>query len=238
MKRFLPLFVLSILACFPALTEAVPVDGTYTSTDLGGGQVLTGRASVWRSGINSGLPHVLHAQSWDGASLGTQWEIECPTDADGFTLVDNRVGGVGTIVYTATYEGGTFVFHPGGWPWGDGNGTLDTTTLITTVQFILIGGVSTPVTSVVNGNTSGVFEGGCHLTFAIGNGVGVGETTSFNPALTKPADYPTFLDGTCGPAPANLQFGTWGTVITITMRIDCPVPAVESTWGRIKTVYQ
>ncbi|OGF13761.1 MAG: hypothetical protein A2W00_01135 [Candidatus Eisenbacteria bacterium RBG_16_71_46] len=216
---------------------AAPVNGTYTSTDLGG-QLLTGRASTWRSGINSGLPHVLHAQSWTGTTLGTQWEISCPKEPVNFVVQDNRVGGVGTIVYTSTFNGGTFTFFPGGWPWGDGTGTLGTTTLITTVQYILIGGVSTPVAAVVNGNTSGLFVGGCNLTFAIANGVGVGETTSLNPAIMKPADYPTFLDGSCGPAPANAQFGSWGTVITITMNIDCATPTHESTWGRVKQLYR
>jgi len=217
-----------------SLALAVPVDGTYTSTDLGG-QLLTGRASTHRTGINSGLPHVLHAQSWNGAVLGTQWEIRCPTSAVGFSVQDNRDGsGTGTVVYTSTYSGGTFTFHPGGWPWGDGTGTLGSTLLITTVQFVSWN----PVAAVVNGNTSGAFDGGCALTFAIGNGVGVGETTSLNPLITKPADYPVFLDGTCNPAAANLQFGTWGTVITVTMNIDCATGARQSTWGRIKTIYR
>jgi len=220
----------------PSLALAAPVAGTYTSTDLGG-MLLTGRASTWRSGINSGLPHVLHAESWDGSTLGTQWEISCPTENTNFNVQDNRVGGVGTIVYTSTFSGGTFTFLAGGWPWGDGSGTLGTTTLITTVQYVLADTVSTPVAAVVNGQTSGLFDDGCHLTFAIGNGVGVGETTSQNLSITKPADYPSFLDGSCGAAPANQQFGSWGTVITITMQIDCPTPAQSSTWGHIKSMY-
>ena len=220
-----------------ALVSAAPVGGIYNSADLGG-VLLTGRASTWRSGINSGLPHVLHAQSWDGATLGAQWEIRCPTENVNFVVKDNRVGGVGTIVYTSTFAGGTFAFFPGGWPWGDGTGTLGTTTVITTVQYILVGGISTPVAAVVNGNTSGVFVGGCELVFAIGNGTGVGETTSLNPLITKPADYPTFKDGTCSPAPAGQEFGTWGNVLTITMGVNCPTGTSSGSWGRIKTIYR
>lgn len=227
----------TVLLILPAAASAAPVPGTYTSTDLGG-QLLTGRASTWRSGINSGLPHVLHAQSWNGAALGTQWDISCPIEPANFLVQDNRVGGVGTIVYTSTFSGGTFTFYAGAWPWGDGTGTLGTTTLITTVQYILVGGESTPVAAVVNGNTSGYFSNGCELTFAIANGTGVGETTSLDPGIQKPADYPTFLDGTCGPAPANQQFGTWGNVISITMRIDCIVPAQPATWGTLKATYR
>ena len=231
-------FAKSILACslialiaVPAFVSAAPVAGVYYSTDLGG-QLLTGRASTWRSGVSSGLPHVLHAQSWNGVSLGTQWDISCPTEPTNFTVQDNRVGGNGTIVYTSTFQGGTFTFYAGGWPWGNGTGTLGMTTMITTVQYMMIGGVSTPVASVVNGNSAGVFVGGCTLVFAIANGTGAGET----PYLQKPADYPTFLDGTCGTA--SVSYGTWGSVITITMGISCPVGTEESTWGVIKDLYR
>jgi hypothetical protein len=237
--RKVAIAALVLLFSLPATRSlhAAPVSGIYTSTDLGG-QLLTGRASTWRSGINSGLPHVLHAQSWDGANLGTQWSIDCPTENVNFVVQDNRVAGVGTVVYTSTFNGGTFTFFAGGWPWGDGTGTLQQTTIITTVQYIMIGGNSTPVASVANGNTSGQFSNGCALTFAIGNGSGVGETTSLNPAITKPANYPTFLDGTCNPASPAAQFGTWGNVITITMGINCPTPANSATWGSVKSLYR
>lgn len=233
-------FAKSILACslialiaVPALVSAAPIGGVYFSTDLGG-QLLTGRASTWRSGVSSGLPHVLHVQSWDGLNLGTQWDISCPTELTNFTVQDNRVGGAGTIVYTSVFQGGTFTFYAGSWPWGNGTGTLGMTSLVTTVQYMMIGGVSTPVGSVVNGNSAGVFVGGCTLVFAIANGAGAGETPSFS----KPATYPTFLNGSCGTAPVNQQWGSWGSVITITMGINCPVGTEQSTWGVIKELYR
>lgn len=233
MKRLLPAVVLSVLVLLPILAQADPVTGIYTSTDLGG-SLLTGRASTWRPGVNSGLPHVAHIQSWNGSALGTQWDISCPTENSAFLVQDNRVAGVGTIVYTSTFNGGTFNLYAGAWPWGDGTGTLNTTTLITTVQYMMIGGVSTPVASVVNGNTTGLFSNGCLLSFVIANGTGVGET----PYATKPATYPTFLDGTCAPASPSLQYGTWGNVITITLGIDCTVADTQSTWGGLKSVYR
>jgi len=208
--------------------------GTYQSTDLGG-QLLTGRASVHRTGINSGLPHVLHGQSWNGATLGTQWELRCATNNAGFGTTDLRnASGTGVVIYTSAYQGGQFELFNTGGAWGDGVATLATTTVVSTVQFVNF----IPVASVVNGNTSGVFAGGCALTFGIANGNGVGETTSLNPAITKPADYPVFTDATCGPAGAGQQFGTWGTVITLTMAIDCATPAKPSTWGSVKTLYR
>jgi hypothetical protein len=223
------------LIIVPVVASAGPITGIYDSTDMGtGGVLLTGRASTWRPGVNSGLPHVLHAQSWNGSVLGAQWDISCAVENTNFTYVDNRVNGVGTIVYTSTFQGGTLTLYAGGWPWGDGVATLGTTMMYTTVQYNMIGGVSTPVRSVVNGNTAGTFVGGCMMTFGIANGLGAGET----PYAVKPATYPTFLDGSCGPAAPSLQWGTWGSVITITMWIDCTVGVEGSTWGAIKELYQ
>lgn len=114
--------------------------------------------------------------------------MSCAVENSNFLTQDKRVNGVGTIVYTSTFTGGTFNLYAGGWPWGDG--------------------------------------------------AGVGETSSLLPTLTKPATYPTFLDATCAPASPSLQFGTWGTVITITMGIDCVVANEPSTWGSFKSIYR
>jgi hypothetical protein len=228
--------VVALLAAVAGSAAATPNTGTYTSTDLGG-QLLTGRASVNRLGINSGLPHTLHSQSYDPGNgfLGTQWEVRCPVENVPFLVQDNRDGsGTGTVVYTSTFQGGEFELFNTGGPWGDGIAQLNSTVMISTVQFVN----NVPVASVVNGNTSGSFGNGCALTFSIANGVGVGETTSLNPLITKPVDYPTFLDSTCQPAAGDQQYGTWGNVITITMRIDCVVPAEPATWGSVKASYR
>lgn len=233
MKRPLLAGLLSVLVLLPLLAQAAPVTGIYRSTDLGGA-LLTGRASTWRPGVNSGLPHVLHLQSWNGAGLGTQWDMSCAVETTAPLVQDNRIAGVGTIVYRSTYNGGVFNLYAGGWPWGDGTGTLYTTTLYTTVTYKMIGGVSTPVASVVNGDSSGLFQNGCMLSFVIANGAGIGET----PYFAKPADYPTFLDGTCAPASPSLQYGTWGNVLTITLGIDCLVGDERATWGGLKSIYR
>ncbi len=237
MKRFAIALQAAAMLLVPVLVFGAVNSGTYTTTDIGG-QLQTGRASTWRSGINSGLPHVLHAQSWDGTTLGVQWELRCATEPTNFVTQDNRVNGTGTVVFTSNFTGGQFELFNTGGPWGSGVANLNTTTTVTTVQFVNIGGNSTPVASVVNANTSGSFGGGCTLTFALSNGTGVGETTSSDVTITKPATYPAFLDGTCSPAAANAQFGTWGNVITGTLRIDCVVPTVTPTWGHVKSFYR
>ena len=234
MKRF-AISALAALALLAPISAFAAVNaGTYRTTDLGG-QMLNGRSSTWRTGINSGLPHVLHAQSWNGTTLGTQWEMRCPVEASAFGVQNNLDGnGTGTIVYTSTFQGGQFELYNTGAAWGDGVANLGTTTVVATVQFVN----NVPQFSVANVNTSGNFGGGCTLTFVIGNAVGVGETTSSDVSIAKPADYPTFLDASCGPAPANQQFGTWGFSVTSTMRIDCVVPATPATWGTVKGLYR
>lgn len=233
MRKLLTMATLIALVMLPVLAQAAPVTGLFTSTDLGG-QILTGRASTWRPGVNSGLPHVLHAQSWDGTTLGAQWDLNCATETSAFAVVDSRVAGVGKVVYTSTFNGGTFNFYAGGFPWGDGTGTLLTTTTTTTVTYLMIGGISTPVASVVNVDTSGDFTNGCLLTFAIANAAGIGET----PYASIPATYPLFLDSTCNPASPSAQYGTWGNVMTITMHINCEVAEETTSWGSIKGLYR
>jgi hypothetical protein len=120
----------------------------------------------------------------------------------------------------------------------NGAGTLNPTTRVTSVQFVMIGGVRTPVASVVNGASSGSFLNGCLLSFVIANGSGVGETSSLNPGLTRPATCPEFQDVGCGPAPVGQRFGTWGDVLAITLGIDCSVQDSKASWSSVKARYR
>jgi hypothetical protein len=116
--------------------------------------------------------------------------------------------------------------------WGSGSGTLNTTSVVS--QIYVMNGV--PASSSFTGVTTGKFENGCTMNFAMGNGFGQGET----PYLTKPATYPVFLAANCSPAAANLQFGAWGDVndIVVSINADCIVPTQHSTWGTIKSIYR
>ena len=82
-------FVVSV----PALALAgPPIDGTYTSTDLGG-QVLLGLYSEsWE--VPDGrlqMGNTSNKASWDGASLGTQWELRCTRIAGPPVLITDTV---------------------------------------------------------------------------------------------------------------------------------------------------
>lgn len=222
-------FGAAILLLLTQAAGAAPINGIYNSTDLGGA-LLTGRGSTSRACVNScgGVGDVMNAESWNGSILAGQWYVHCPTEPGTFSVNDQRVAGTGPVTYTSTFTGGSFWFAPG--PWGSGTGTLNTTLAITTVQFVNIGGTSTPVASRANIQTAGMFVGGCQLTFAIANGAGVGETP-----MVKPATYPPFLDTGCA---ATRVYGSWGDIGQITMAIDCATPAQRSSWGALKTLYR
>lgn len=219
---------LALTAVVSTAAIAAPVAGTYRSTDLGGA-LFTGRASQsWVAPANAagGAGDVYNAESWDGALLGTQWAIQCGLQGGPQGVQDNRVSGTGTVVYTNVFNGGTFYFNPG--PWGFGTGTIANTVEIVTVQYVS----NVPMAAVVNINTNGQFDNSnCLLTFAIANGFGQGDTDGG----PKPATYPAFLDPACAP---TRLFGSWGDVITIVARIDCPVPARSTTWGGLKSLYR
>jgi hypothetical protein len=116
--------------------------------------------------------------------------------------------------------------------WGSGAGVLNTTSVVSQVYFM----TNIPVSSSFTGVTTGRFDIGCTLSFAMANGFGVGET----PYLVKPANYPIFLAPDCSPADASHQWGTWGDTndIIVNINADCATPAGHSTWGRIKTLYR
>lgn len=218
-----------------ATSGADPFPGTYTSPNRGG-NVQLGRAAVARPFVNSGLPKVFNGQSWDGASLGAQWEIRCGVEtvaqAPDVSLFNSSTG-TGVITYHQTFNGGTFsLYSVGGVGWGSGSGTLNTTAVVTQVQLVS----NVPVASSFTAVTSGQFDIGCTLTFAMSNGFGVGET----PYLSKPATYPAFLAADCSPADLAHQFGTWGDVndIVVSVNADCATSSHRSTWGQVKTLYR
>jgi len=217
-----------------ALAQA-PVDGTY-KTSLG--DFLEGRSSnAW---LAPNTPHVfgngLHGQSWDGATLGTEWEISCPTIANVVLLYDLVIGGNGHRAYLITYVGGTVTLDGSG-PWGGGdpsyNGVIDTYTETRTEQYaggVLVGHNSN---HSVSAHIVG-YPADC-VAFGIGNGVLIGDTdpnvipgTDTN---VLPADYPAF----CLAVPD----GHWGDVTDLTLSVQgCLVPVEETSWGAVKAIYE
>lgn len=235
MRRFSIILLVLALVALPVLALAQPVPGTYTSA-FRGGNVLNGRSSVARQGVNSGNPKIFHGQSWNGSALGTQWEIKCGVETT-VTPPDysqyNAGTGTGFITYYQTFNGGTFTLYTDpNVGWGSGTGNLNVTQA--TSQVFLMNFV--PISSSFTAFTSGTFVGAgtCQLDFAFGNGFGVGET----PYASKPADYPAFLAADCSLASSSLQYGVWADTNDIIVTISCPVPASPASWGHIKSLYR
>ena len=237
--RYCSSMLLVILLLLVSLAAfASPVPGTYTCTSRPGMHpgVQVGRASTSRQYPNSGNPKMFYGQSWSGSVLGAQWQIKCgvetmsvPPDSSGF----NKVTGDGWITYRQTFQGGTFALYADpAVGWGSGTGTLNTTSIISQVQFFSF----LPFSSSFTGVTSGMFDVGCTMDFTMANGFGIGET----PYVAKPATYPVFLAADCSPADGSHQFGSWGDVNDIIVKINanCATPTHQSTWGTIKSIYR
>jgi hypothetical protein len=219
-------------------TQASRQTTTRKSTD---GDFDEGReASSWAVGGGgfTGVGNVLHAESWDGAALGGDWKIVCPQVAAVVVLVDLVFGGTGQRIYQITYSGG-YIELDGGGPWGTGDplytGLIDTYTEIRTAQWVwnpvLL--ISEKVGSVSDHAVSAHLQGYSEtcMTWAIGNGVWLGES----PAV-KPAGYPTFLDSNCSDSAGP---GHWGDITDLTLSVTgCAVGTTEATWGTVKALYK
>ncbi len=234
MKKFVTVLALAAIMTVGA-TVAVfaqaPVDGTYKSTN---GDFLEGRQTTsWSAPSGRHVPgNVLHAQSWDGATLGTEWSIDCPIAVNVLLLYDFVFAGTGQIAYLITYVGGTITLDGAG-PWGGGDalysGIIDQYVETRILQYV--GGVmvGTAENHSVEAHIIG-YPSGC-VSFGIGNGTWIGDTD----ASVKPANYPDYKDNACSTIGGP---GRWGLFTDMTLTITgCAVPTEETSWGSIKARY-
>ncbi|MFQ5510265.1 MAG: hypothetical protein ACE5EO_00295 [Candidatus Krumholzibacteriia bacterium] len=225
--------ILLLLAVFAALAVSsragAPIQGTYKSS---AGQVMAGRYA--ESFANAGeflTPgNVMTTESWNGASLATQYFFSCPQLVSVNLVQDNTGGtGNGSIIWSKVYLGGAFFMNGAGEAWDGGDatysGVIDTYTERVTVLFI--GGVRVSATSNIEG--SGRFNGFPNACISwIANGVDV--------AGAKPAGFPDYVDSSCNP---NRVFGRFGNRTDYTINvIPCVVPVEDATWGHIKALYE
>ena len=92
--------LLSALAVivFAATSHAQPpLTGVYYSTAPLGTEILDGRQSESWSAATGFLTvgNTMHAQSWDGGTLGTQWTIICPDVSGAPALLADLLDGSG-----------------------------------------------------------------------------------------------------------------------------------------------
>jgi len=228
--------LLSIVVAVPALAGP-PVNGTYTSTDIGG-TMLPGRYSESWYPNKLTVDNTLNEQSWNGA-LGTQWHWYCPWVDSAPTLLFNGVNGAGNgiKIWRVTYTGG-YCWLDGTGPWAGGDASymanIDTWTAIVTETYSAFQEVGT----VRNHDATATFVGynqEC-MSLSITNVEKLSDTTHG----PLPANYPSFWnwlgcydEGTAGP-------GEWGDVDSITFTVDgCQTVSTEAkTWGSVKAMYR
>jgi hypothetical protein len=238
MKRSAPLLIIILILTLVQTAGAnAPLPGIYKSTDLGG-TILLGRGTEsWpATGAGGQIGNTQHGASWDGSTLGTQWEVSCPAiSSPPQVITDTRnANGDGEVTYRTYYVGGQVILNGTGEAW-DGGDAVYTATVVTYVDITTYTFQSwVPVGSVTSVNLQATVDGydKC-VEFAIGNSVGRGATDY----LPLPPDYPCFLDpNTCG---CDRVRGGWGDVSAITMVLSgCAVPTEPTTWGSIKSMYR
>ncbi|MCK4548042.1 MAG: hypothetical protein KAW17_11450 [Candidatus Eisenbacteria sp.] len=232
MKRSAWLAPVILLSLLGAAYGGPPLDGIYTSA---GGDLLMGRYSEsWAGGGAGQVGNTVHAQSWNGSVLGTQWGVSCTAVVSPPVLVEDLVSefGNGHRTYRTEYQGGEFWLSGTG-AWGNGDveygGDLLYYTQTTTIQFV----AEEPVSQVTNVQLTGYFDGygKCmQLTIANAAGEGSGE---------KEDGYPVFLVSGAECVPDPSVGGEWGTVHSITLIVlYCSTPAEDWTWGTIKNLYR
>ncbi len=202
-----------------------PVYGIYESEFTG--EVLEGRWSESFLGGPGQIGNTVHAASWDGALLATQWELDdAAIDSPPTLLLDTRdENGTGTVIWYTTYSGGTLTLAGDG-PWaplaGDPDYTVTLTDYAHTTQFVYIAG--TPVASAMILEASGTFDGypGYEISFMIAQAIPAGTGSAV------PAGYPEWQwpDGYGGPTDS----GHWGVVQKIRLSV-VPEPATFALLG-------
>jgi hypothetical protein len=233
------LYVVLVLALTSPIVAIAqpPVDGTYTSIDLGG-QMMLGRYSESWSAPDSRLQmgNTANKQSWDGSSLGAQWQLTCTRIGNPGILITDTVDGNGNGFqeWLVIYLGGTLVLDGAG-PWGGGDPTysadLHTYQEIKTYQYVNHEIVQT----ISNVSIQAKFVGYSETCVAIS--ILNQEEHGTTDTEMLPPNYPGFLDPPqCDP---TRTMGSWGEVDEITLIVTgCTVPVDETTWGNIKSIYK
>jgi hypothetical protein len=200
-----------------SLAAASPISVHYESGTLGG-TVLDGRVTEGLVGFPPAVGDELHAASWNGTALATQWEITgVKVGAISAPLWDVTLPtGDRTVGYRIDYTGGVMNLKKGG-PWD-----ADSMDYLVNVDHY-------SVTLQLWFNSSAAFVSGTSvievegsfqaypahkLVFGSASGVYRGMSPS-----SKPSDYPSF--------PAPFVGGAWGIVNNMQFDIT-PEPATLS----------
>lgn len=230
--------VIALCLCSTVALGGPPLNGVYSSTDIGG-VISTGRymESFDVPDMAASPGTVLHAQSWDGMSLGLEWSYSCGVVETEPVLISDNVNatGTGSRTYEKTFVGGT-IWLSGTGPWANGDpeysGPILSYVEYETIQYVGFVRVHA-VTNVTAVAQIDGYNDAC-MSFTVGNGVEIGSTDFGDPV---PTDYPDMLEAyTCNPISSN---GAWWDMLTLSLYIDsCTVSTETTSWGNLKSIYR
>jgi hypothetical protein len=216
---------LALTLTLATAVQAGPLTGQYKSTDLGG-QVTVGR---WTEGFVGGLPNAVgngaHAASWDGTTLGAEWELIGPTIQTTTVIAGNPALPSGTVTYRRVFStaGATLTLKNTGPWWNAGDPGTQYVANLTSYEQILT--VTYQNLQIMNASSietfAGTFQGYPGYQILFGHTLGAYEGSGTVAQL--PANYPTFF-------PAGSPAGAWGVGEGIRFTI-VPEPSVMALMG-------
>ena len=229
------LTALMILCPVLALAGA-PLEGSWSTTDLGGPVPLGRYTEGWGAGGGALLAGtVFNAASWDGVTLGGMWSYTCAVEGANAVLIDDSVNiaGFGTKTWKKTFTGGT-IWLSGTGPWGNGDPAY-TGSIISYVEFETITYAAfNVIASRTNVQASATIDGYASqcLGFTVGNGAKISDTAG-GPA---PANYPALLTTSCSPTAPN---GAFWDFSQLTLYIaQCSVGTEDQSWSSLKALFR
>jgi len=216
---------LAIVALGSLTAEAGPIVGYYESEFSG--DVLEGHWSESYVGGGPGqLGDEVRASSWDGAALGTQWELTgAAIDSPPVKLLDTvNAHGDGLIIWYTTYSDGVLTLTDQGPWWNPADPgtayTVDVTHYAHTTQNTYRDGQVVASSTIVD--MEGAFRdyGGWTVDFVVAQAIPAGFA---GPDEPLPAGYPDLL-------PNDDMGGAYGVAQKIRMQIT-PEPATMGLLG-------
>jgi hypothetical protein len=214
-------------------------DDVYSSIN---GQLMGARLTQSESAFE-GPDQVFSIASWNGKTLGTEWELSCnqqTTPAD--VVVGLDPNGNNIVITTIVFQGGNFHLCQVG-PWGnDVYGTALTNQVVLT-EYYEAGRV---VRAEMVSEAVGRCNTGRAVQFNFSRCMAWGEMEEPMPG------YPELLDQNCAPTRVH---GYWGEMTDVTIRLfkkppacipliasptsgDLPAVVERTTWGAMKALYR
>ena len=217
-------------------------DDVYSTIN---GRLMAARLTQSESEFE-GPDQVFNIASWNGKTLGTEWELGCnlqTTPAD--VVVGLNPNGNGVVITTIVFQGGSFHLCGAG-PWGgtlgDVYGTVLTNQVVLTEYY--------EAGQIVRAEMVSDAVGRCGLGRTVQ--INLSRCMAWGEVEEPLVGYPELLDQDCSP---TRHHGYWGNMADVTIKVskpppsliprtasplsgDVPAAAERTTWGAMKILYR